>query len=164
MPIKKCKICRNSFYAKPNWIRRGWGIYCSRACLHKGQIRGVYIECSMCGKETFRPQSQIKKSKSRKFFCTKSCQTLWRNKLFSGDRHPNWKGGEYVYRKIMQGLKTRPVCKLCELRDQRILIVHHLDANRKNNNIHNLIWLCHNCHFLVHHHKPEKMKLKKIVG
>ena len=26
---------------------------------------------------------------------------------------------------------------------------------RKNNSVSNLIWLCHNCHHLVHHYKNE---------
>jgi predicted HNH restriction endonuclease len=42
------------------------------------------------------------------------------------------------------------VCKKCGNKDARVLEVHHLDKNRKNSNIENLIWLCANCHTLVH--------------
>ena len=45
------------------------------------------------------------------------------------------------------------VCKICKCDDTRVLVVHHLDKNHKNNNIDNLVFLCHNCHHLVHHHK-----------
>jgi predicted HNH restriction endonuclease len=43
------------------------------------------------------------------------------------------------------------VCVLCKVSDKRILAVHHKDNNRKNNKVENLVWLCHNCHILVHH-------------
>jgi len=29
---------------------------------------------------------------------------------------------------------------------------NHIDSNRKNNNLNNLIWLCMNCYYLVHNH------------
>jgi predicted HNH restriction endonuclease len=32
-----------------------------------------------------------------------------------------------------------------------------VDKNRKNNKIKNLIWLCRNCHFLIHNY-PVKLK------
>ena len=45
----------------------------------------------------------IKKSKSGKYFCTKKCQTIWRNKiLYTGENHSNWKDGESAYRRILE--------------------------------------------------------------
>lgn len=94
----------------------------------------------------------IKKSKSGKFFCNKSCQTIWRNKYFSGSKHPMWKGGIHSYRTAIKRFGKKTQCKLCNIKDIRLLAVHHLDKNRKNNKKENLIWLCHNCHHLVHRH------------
>lgn len=51
--------------------------------------------------------------------------------------------------------KTPLACKKCGSTDSRTLAVHHKDKNRKNNSISNLMWLCHNCHYLVHHYKDE---------
>jgi 5-methylcytosine-specific restriction endonuclease McrA len=52
-----------------------------------------------------------------------------------------------------------PVCRHCGLTDARVLSVHHLDSNRSNNRLDNLIWLCHNCHYLIHHHDDEREAL-----
>lgn len=49
-------------------------------------------------------------------------------------------------------------CAKCKSTDKRILAVHHKDRNRQNNTVSNLVWLCHNCHFLVHHYKSEAGK------
>jgi 5-methylcytosine-specific restriction endonuclease McrA len=46
-------------------------------------------------------------------------------------------------------------CGRCKLVDKRVLAVHHKDKNRENNALSNLMWLCHNCHYLVHHDKSE---------
>ena len=79
--------------------------------------------------------------------------------VYTGERHPNWTGGESAYRDIMIRHNIPRFCKLCQTKDERILIVHHLDRNRRNNEIANLVWLCHNCHFLVHHYEGEKSKI-----
>jgi 5-methylcytosine-specific restriction endonuclease McrA len=44
-------------------------------------------------------------------------------------------------------------CKGCGISDNRVLIVHHKDGNRKNNNTDNLEWLCCNCHAISHTEK-----------
>src|SRR4030042_2116007 len=148
-----CKVCNKKFYAKPNWLKRGWGKYCSRECQHIAQKRGKFVYCEICKKKIWRKPRQLKHSQSEKYFCTKSHQTLWRNRIFVGPRHPNWKGGKNIeYRKLLSRNKIKPVCKLCGCQDKRILAVHHLDKDRKHNSIENLIWLCHNCHHLVHHY------------
>jgi len=50
------------------------------------------------------------------------------------------------------------VCFRCRTKDKRILAVHHIDETHLNNDIKNLAWLCHNCHYLVHNDKVEKQK------
>lgn len=54
------------------------------------------------------------------------------------------------------------ICRLCKTKDIRVLAVHHIDKNRKNNKISNLAWLCHNCHLLVHHYDAERNKFERI--
>jgi 5-methylcytosine-specific restriction endonuclease McrA len=81
---------------------------------------------------------------------------VWKNKnLIVGEDHPNWKNGENAYREIMIRSGIPAVCKHCGTKDFRVLLVHHIDEDRKNNHIENLMWLCHNCHFLKHVHNIE---------
>ena len=156
MPIVKCKLCEKEFYAKPSWLKNGWGKYCSSKCQYEAQKTGKFIACYICGKKTWKTPKQTDHSKSGKFFCGKSCQTLWRNKEFRGPRHHNWKGGKYIIHKsLLLENDIKAVCKLCKSKDERVLAVHHLDKNRKNNNVKNLVFLCQNCHHLVHYHNEK---------
>lgn len=151
MPYVKCKICNKELYVKPSHQKHGWGKYCSIKCRHIGQRTGKKVECYVCSKEIWRTKSQLRKSKSKKSFCSKRCQTLWRNKYYSGKKHPNWKGGHCLeYRKIMLQSKIVPKCQICGEKNVKVLLVHHKDYNRKNHQIKNLVWLCWNCHHLVH--------------
>ncbi|MBU4162493.1 HNH endonuclease, partial [Patescibacteria group bacterium] len=38
----------------------------------------------------------------------------------------------------------------CGISDKRVLVVHHIDGNRKSNSIKNLERLCCNCHAIAH--------------
>ena len=154
MSQAKCKICGKEFYVKPSHQRMGWGKYCSIPCHRIGSRTGEILACSICGKKVWRTPKDIRVSKSGKFFCTKSCQTLWRNKYFSGSKHPNWQGGKFIdYREILLKVDEKLACKLCGHDDKRVIVAHHIDKDRTNHHPSNLVWLCHNCHYLVHNYK-----------
>lgn len=153
MPYKQCSICSKDFYVKPSHLKLGYGKFCSKECKNKAQRKGHLIICDICGQESWKQPKALKNSKSGKFFCSKTCQTKWRNKYYSGELHANWCGGESTYQKIMAENKIKPFCRMCKEKDKRVLIIHHKDCNRKNNVISNLIWLCRNCHYLVHGYK-----------
>lgn len=157
MPQVKCQTCQNKFYVKPSHFKLGFGKYCSRKCRDVAFRRGKHVTCEICGKEIWRTPKDLKGSKSGKFFCSKSCQTKWRNDFFSGSKHWFWKGGQFTYRTKLLKIIKRPKCRKCKTKDSRLLIVHHLDHDRKNHDIENLIWLCRNCHYLAHNH-GEKVK------
>ena len=163
MAIAKCKICGNSFYIKPAHIKAGWGIFCSRECKHVGTRIRKPVNCFICNRLVYKTQSQINRSKSGKSFCGKSCQTKWRNVLYSGHKHLGWKGGRSTYRKVMLKSKKETQCILCKKEDFRVLVVHHVDQNHSNFDVTNLVWLCHNCHFLAHHDKLAKQRLPSIL-
>ncbi|OGI64187.1 hypothetical protein A2914_00585 [Candidatus Nomurabacteria bacterium RIFCSPLOWO2_01_FULL_41_21] len=164
MPIVKCNLCSKSFFGKLSAIKKGWAKYCSSFCQYEARKKGKTLPCHICGKKTYKQVKQLTKSKSGKFFCGKSCQTVWRNQYFVGIKHHNWKTGLFVYRSLLTRHKTPKICILCKSRDRRVLAVHHIDKNRKNNKVSNLAWLCNNCHFLVHHYKDESLKFKKNLS
>lgn len=56
------------------------------------------------------------------------------------------------------------MCTLCKTEDKRVLATHHIDRNRLNNSVNNLAWLCHNCHFLVHHDNVETQRFADIIA
>ncbi len=149
-----CRICSKEFYVKPSHKKLGYGKFCSRRCQHQGQRRGKHVACAGCGEKIWRTPKELKRSKSKKFFCSKTCQTKWRNQYYSGKRHPNWNGGYYQRYKaflISEGIPQE--CNMCGTKDVRVLSVHHKDGNHRNNVVSNLVWLCLNCHHLTHHYK-----------
>lgn len=163
MPTVLCKNCGCKFHAKPSWIARGVGKFCSAKCQHSSQRNGKIVKCFICSREVYKTQRALKHSVSKKYFCSKSCQTKWRNGLYVGNKHPNFVDGGFTHRRIMLESKKPQICTLCKCRDIRVLAVHHIDENHLNNDLKNLAWLCHNCHFLVHHDKLEKSKFMEAL-
>lgn len=163
MPIVTCKICKKEFYGKPFFLKQGHAKYCSVYCVKIGRRTGSIIDCNVCGKKVYKTAKELRLSKSKKYFCTKSCQTIWRNSVFIGPKHANWKEGLHAYRSVMLRNHIPKICRLCNSSDERILAVHHIDRNRRNNAISNLAWLCHNCHFLVHHDIREEQKFMETL-
>lgn len=151
----QCKHCHKGFYAKPSWIAKGQGLYCSLVCARASAKSGKVIKCHQCGSEAYKQLRALNRSKSGFFFCSKSCQTKWRNKVYVREKHPNWKNGAASYRNLMLN-NIPPICTLCNTTDTRILAVHHIDEDRSHNVVENLAWLCHNCHHLVHHYHDER--------
>lgn len=154
MPQVACKMCGKDFYIKPNRQKRGWGDYCSNACKYRGMFKGSLFTCATCGAKIYRTPTQVRKSNGGVFFCNKSCHAKAKNAFWpSGEKHFNWKGGEHAYRQMMLNRVKQPVCEDCGITDLRVLIVHHIDHDRRHNQPENLRWLCRNCHYLVHEGK-----------
>ncbi len=152
MDNTKCLRCGLGFYAKPSQKLRGKGKYCSAKCSNECQKRGRYIPCKICDAPTWRTPANEKKSSSGVFFCSKSCQAVWRNRNFSGPSHPLWAGGVSKYREILIESGRQVLCRMCGEIDIRVLVVHHRDRNRRNSDVENLTWVCFNCHRLIHKH------------
>ena len=148
---RKCLICGRGISVKESNAKRGWGKYCSKKCQAQAQLKGKWLECDYCGKKIYRTPRDFKKSKSKKFFCSVKCHCSWENENSRcGENSPNWICGETVYRRLLKKSGTPEKCNICGNKDKRILVVHHKDGNRKNNQNNNLEWLCRNCHCLKH--------------
>lgn len=147
--IFPCKYCGKHFYVKPSHRKSGKGIYCSRRCSDLGGRRGQVVSCEQCRDEFYASPKQIRRSKSKKFFCSKICYLKYKAIHYVWSGHPMWKTGESAYYDTMRRIR-KPICNRCKIRKIRVLVVHHVDKNRKNNVLSNLVWLCRNCHFLVH--------------
>ena len=154
MALCVCTQCGREFKRKPFLIKRSGGRYCSNSCHYAAIRSGKYVPCGTCGKEIYRPPKRLKLAKYKNYFCNKSCQTVWRNKIFFGPNHKSWKDGHSSSASVTALNRTgrAKACEVCMTSDKRILAVHHKDRDRTNNSGKNLSWLCHNCHFLVHHY------------
>lgn len=127
MPHVNCKICDSSFYTKPRHLKIGWGKYCSQKCQYQAQRTGSLMPCHICSKQIWRTRKEISDSEHKNFFCSKSCQTIWRNKKYAGNKHASWINGIATYRKTIKESGQREICTHCGITNTRVLIVHHID-------------------------------------
>lgn len=88
----------------------------------------------------------------------------------SGEQCNFWKGGvsSAIYpvdwtETLRRGIRERDkyMCQRCgKAQGDRALDVHHIDENRENNDVENLITFCHSCHMITHIEKQENAKSK----
>ena len=110
----------------------------------------VYHSCGNCGEKVYRAPSQDKSSKSGKVFCSRSCSTAYNNQFKIGDKHPNWTNSHRTYRTKAFKYKEK-VCEVCGYNKYpEILEVHHIDGDRRNNELSNLQIVCPTCHAEIH--------------
>ena len=141
---KKCYEVLNKIYNQ-NLKRdgtRSHNYVCSKKCKDKLLYTGKFVKCGNCNKKIYKTLSTLQKSKSGKNFCDQSCSASYWNKILKN------KGG--TYRQIAFNAVRKIECALCGYSIKRVLQVHHIDKNRKNRNIKNLIILCPTCHREVH--------------
>ena len=79
---RKCKICSKDFYVRRSLSRRGWGQCCSKECRDKSLRTGKFVKCAYCGNaRVYKTPARLKRdSKTKKYFCNKSCLCAWKNK------------------------------------------------------------------------------------
>tara|TARA_R110002074_G_scaffold380899_1_gene559737 strand:- start:93 stop:605 length:513 start_codon:yes stop_codon:yes gene_type:complete len=155
--LKKCKQCNKNFNAPLREVKRGNGKFCSLKCSAKGRAKKAKIPnvtCAKCSKLFYKSPSKMKMSKSGLFFCNRLCkdsaQKIGGIKAIQPPHYGLGKG-QHTYRKT--ALQSKPnVCNKCSYNKYtQILIVHHIDRDRKNNNLSNLEILCPNCHAIEHY-------------
>ncbi|NQV88548.1 MAG: HNH endonuclease [Parcubacteria group bacterium] len=157
-----CNICGKKFRRKKSQLKLSLKHYCSINCSEQGRRKGKNVTCFVCKKVVYKSLKDLKRSKNKKYFCSINCSNLWLGEQQRADKHPNWAGGMSSYKNLFKRTNSKQICVSCGKNDTRILCVHHIDKNRKNNNMQNLTWLCRNCHFLVHNYKKElKVLLKR---
>jgi len=162
MGLKKriCLHCGEAFKAQQSEIRRGGGKYCSRSCSaiagSKARAKArkplvPNVTCVYCGKPFYKSLSKFANSKSGLFFCCRKHKDLaQRIGGIAEIQPPHYKSGKYSYRKI--AFRAHPhKCNRCGWdKHKGVLIVHHVDRDRSNNDPSNLEITCPTCHGVEH--------------
>lgn len=155
-----CEICETKFYAlkRKNKKRR----FCSQECHAKGYERlNITCNCAWCNLEFKRKKSGFYNSKHKIYFCCRKCKDSAQKIGGIKEIQPSHYGSGTdkdraykiaIYRKLWTEAGNCLECKRCGYNEfESSVHIHHLDHNRLNNDISNLIALCANCHLSLHH-------------
>lgn len=123
------------------------GRYCSQKCSHEARYKEterIEVICLNCDKSFLKKKWQV----WEKNFCSKECK----NKYSVNENHPGWNGGEHTY-SIRAKSYYGKICATgdkCPLKDKVLpsfmYETDHIDGDRKNNKMDNLMVLCVWCH------------------
>lgn len=82
----ECKQCKKTFFRTKHNIQRFMnpnqhtnGDYCSKECQSFASKKTIKTNCINCNKEIFKIPIDIKKSKSKNLFCSRSCSASYNN-------------------------------------------------------------------------------------
>ena len=125
--------------------------------------------CDNCNKEFEWNRSTYYLRNNKHFFCDRYCYYEWRKDI---KNHPHWKGGkvlmqdyeftkipEHPYSSITGYVKTARL--IMERKLKRYLdpeeVIHHIDGNRTNNKIKNLMLFENKSEHIKHHWDIRKL-------
>jgi endogenous inhibitor of DNA gyrase (YacG/DUF329 family) len=148
-----CANCGAEVWRRKSQLEKYPRSYCSPGCLFAARRKRITKPCAECGKSVTRKVSEVAKSKTGNVFCSQSCNTKHLNRSRIGSKHPNYNGGHRTYRvKAIRAHGAYCHSEHCELAKAAIEIpegmldVHHIDGDRENSDLDNLIVLCVWCH------------------
>jgi hypothetical protein len=152
-----CDYCSSEFLKQKRLIKDK--NYCNRKCAGFAQSIRHDVECAHCKEKFTINNSRYNKSKSKLFFCCVEHKNI--GATYIEEIRPEHYGtSEYNYRDV--AFREYPkICCTCGNKNEKVLEVHHIDKDRVNNNIDNLIVLCANCHTLLH---KEELWIGSSVG
>ncbi len=141
---KICTVCGNGYTTPKTMEHRSF--YCSKQCksIRDSKNGSVIQVCVVCGAETKKCPSDVVARPT----CSNKCRGISQRKAAppDGTRYRRW----YKIHWPMEH------CERCDYSTYpEILVIHHKDRDRSNNNKENLEVLCPNCHAVEHYKKQE---------
>lgn len=154
-----CQECKLFFNAVASEVKRGNSKYCSRKCSSIAvtrkqkeryeQINTPNVECAYCHIMFYKNETKKKASLSGLYFCCREHKDL-AQRIGSGIdqiKPSHYNKSPTKYREFYSRNADILICARCGYdKCSGILQIHHIDRNRKNNTMENLIVLCPNCH------------------
>lgn len=137
-----CLMCDKKFHIKPYAKTRGRGKYCSKKCYNKA--RSMWMS-----DKSYNPAYKVD---------------------FKLEKNPNWNGGTSFKQypigwnntfKEQIRYRDEYKCQICGVHENECnckLNVHHIDYNKDNLDLHNLISLCHSCHSKTNYNRDKWIK------
>lgn len=159
---KKCIACGKEFRIDAGPKQYENAKYCSRECFDNRQKPGpqkvAWRTCLACNKEFW---TWVNKSQDKKY-CSYKC--YWSS--VTGENSPRYIDGQgqapYPIEfngQLRRSVRKRDnnICVLCKTPEScynRALSVHHIDYDKTNNNMSNLLSMCRPCHSTTNTSRP----------
>jgi hypothetical protein len=141
-PNTNCLICHKPSYKRPVEIQRNNGrVYCSVGCY--GISCRKENPCIVCGKLIL--------AGANKKTCSRACANKHRTGIQYKINQPRDKVKSQRMLKVRLLDQRGKSCERCTYDKYKILVVHHKDRNRNNNDLTNLELICPNCHAEEHY-------------
>lgn len=123
------------------------------ACRAKAQLRSAPTPCRQCGAPVYRSPAKMRGSaRTHGVFCNRDCHAAFvvgpNNAAYIDGRQPAAyvRGWDAAKRRVLK--RDGRVCFICS--GTKRLDVHHIDRNRGNHRMDNLVTLCRRCHANQH--------------
>lgn len=136
-PVSRtCPQCEGKFETTQGQLSAGYGIYCSRQCYHDSRRKTIVVACEQCGRAF--EASPLKQSRGRDRFCSRPCVADYM-RTGPGPYPPEWTT------EFREAIRERDghTCQVCGEPGNH---VHHIDYDKTNCSLDNLITLCRVCH------------------
>lgn len=143
----QCQVCGHTWTTKAANVlymnkHKQVSHHCPNCYKQQSQI-GEMKECAYCGVTFYRSPYQIQKNQSGLFYCCREHGNRHKNQLRK--QQGEWNNSLNYRLKAFSTYEHK--CHCCGWNeDDRILEVHHIDEDRTNNTIDNLMILCPTCH------------------
>lgn len=138
---KQCQLCLTDYWVPKHFLNKSK--FCSKKCSSKAisNKRTKIITCINCKKQFKRHNNKIKKFN----FCSRQCKEFCQSyKSKDNSIKPSH------YKNKSYNIFKKTICYDCGETKNYLLICHHIDGNRLNNNESNIETVCANCHIKRH--------------
>ncbi len=150
-----CGHCGDTFDKQKRFVKDGKADFCSTKCMHESRLVQVMGPCGACGNKVSKAKSKV--GKSGLLFCNRKCKEQAQSGVGRVLKCGVSKDGSTTYRSLAFHHYQKK-CEWCQFDIEALLDVHHVDHDRSNNRLENLLVLCVMCHAM------ETRKLVEVVG